>query len=295
MKLLLDTDIGSDIDDAVCLAYLLSQPQCELLGITTVSGQPDLRARIASALCMAAGRDVPIYPGAADPLIVPARQPLSPQAEKLGAWPHRTEFPQGEAIEFMRRTIRANPGEVTLFAIGPLTNIALLFKADPEIPALLKQFVIMGGDFRMPPPPNWQGGRYEWNIFCDPEAARMVYTSGASVRAIGLEITTQVWLDAAAVTERFGRHRLLRPVLDFAEVWFRQVPDRIIFHDPLAAVTLFDAQQCAFERGDVHVELASGEDHARTFWTPKPDGRHEAATSVDAERFFDAYFSVFKE
>ena len=275
MKLLLDTDIGSDIDDAVCLAYLLARP--------------------ASALCMAAGHEVPIYPGAADPLIIEARQPLAPQAEKLGAWPHRTDFPRGEAIEFMRHIIRANPGEITLFAIGPLTNIALLFKTDPEIPSLLKQFVIMGGDFRTPPPPNWQGGRYEWNIFCDPEAARMVYTSGVSVRAIGLEITTQVWLDAAAVTERFSRHALLRPVLDFAEVWFRQVPDRIIFHDPLAAVTIFDPAQCAFEHGDVRVELSAGEDHARTFWEATPNGKHEAAVSVNADRFFEAYFGVFED
>lgn len=61
VKLLLDTDIGSDIDDAVCLAYLLAQPQCELLGITTVSGEPIRRAMIASAICTAAGKDVPIY------------------------------------------------------------------------------------------------------------------------------------------------------------------------------------------------------------------------------------------
>ena len=64
IKLLLDTDIGSDIDDAVCLAYLLAQPACDLLGITTVSGEADHRAMLASALCRVAGRDVPIFPGA---------------------------------------------------------------------------------------------------------------------------------------------------------------------------------------------------------------------------------------
>jgi inosine-uridine nucleoside N-ribohydrolase len=67
MKLLLDTDIGSDIDDAVCLAYLLAQPECELLGITTVSGEPEKRAMLASALCKAAGKEPPILPGAARP------------------------------------------------------------------------------------------------------------------------------------------------------------------------------------------------------------------------------------
>lgn len=63
-KILLDTDIGSDIDDAVCLAYLLMQPECELMGITTVLGETDDRCRLASALCYAAGKDIPLYPGA---------------------------------------------------------------------------------------------------------------------------------------------------------------------------------------------------------------------------------------
>ena len=85
-KVLFDTDIGSDIDDAVCLAYLLAQRRCELLGITTVSGEADKRAMIASAICMAAGREVPIYPGAESPLLVESRQPAATQAPALGNW-----------------------------------------------------------------------------------------------------------------------------------------------------------------------------------------------------------------
>ena len=68
VKILLDTDIGSDIDDAVCLAYLLAQPDCELLGITTVTGEAVERAKMASALCKVAGKDVPIYPGVEQPI-----------------------------------------------------------------------------------------------------------------------------------------------------------------------------------------------------------------------------------
>ena len=69
-KVILDTDIGSDIDDAICLAYLLAQPRCELLGITTVTGEPNQRAQIASAICKAAGKKVPIYPGVDTPLLI---------------------------------------------------------------------------------------------------------------------------------------------------------------------------------------------------------------------------------
>ena len=146
-KILLDTDIGSDIDDAVCLAYLLAQPQCDLLGITTVSGEPVQRARIADAICRNMGRDVPIYPGVENPLPDRAATADRTQAAKLDAWPHRTDYPAGEAIEFLRQTIRAHPHEITLLTIGPLTNIALLFALDPEIPGLLKEHVLMCGVF----------------------------------------------------------------------------------------------------------------------------------------------------
>ena len=145
--LLLDTDIGNDIDDAVCLAYLLAQPRCELLGITTVTAAPDLRARLASVLCRNAGRDVPIYPGAADPLVGPPVQEPPPQAVVLDRWEHDTSFPTEPAVDFLRRAIRAHPGEVTLLTIGPLTNVALLFAADPAIPSLLDSVVSMGGSY----------------------------------------------------------------------------------------------------------------------------------------------------
>ena len=126
-KILLDTDIGSDIDDALCLAYLLAQPECELLGITTVTGQADKRAMLASILCKAAGKDIPILPGSEEPILVPQKQNLTPQAVVLKKWSHKKRFPRGEAIEFLRQTIHRHPGEITLLTIGPLTNIGLLF------------------------------------------------------------------------------------------------------------------------------------------------------------------------
>jgi inosine-uridine nucleoside N-ribohydrolase len=123
-KLLLDTDIGSDIDDAVCLAYLLAQPACELMGITTVTGEAEKRAMLASVLCKRAGVEVPIFPGAEKPLLGPQRQPKATQSRALRNWEHDREFPRGQALEFLRQTIRTHPGEITLLAIGPLTNVS---------------------------------------------------------------------------------------------------------------------------------------------------------------------------
>ncbi len=297
-KILLDTDIGSDIDDAVCLAYLLAQPACELLGITTVSGEPLLRARMASAQCRLAGRDIPIYPGTDAPLIIDQRQPKAPQAAALARWSHQTDFPTGEAVEFLRRTIRQHPGEVTLLGIGPLTNIATLFKADPEIPSLLNALVLMCGVFGDGFKPNHQAGqpRMEWNALLDPHAAEVVYRAAQAMepgrhRSIGLDVTLKVVMDAASVRARFRQHKLLQPVLDFADVWFEKA-QHIVFHDPLAATTLFDAQICNFDRGDVQVNWREEPRWGQTDFAANPHGRHDVAFHVDAERFFEHYFGV---
>jgi purine nucleosidase len=284
--ILLDTDIGSDIDDAVCLAYLLAQPACELLGVTTVSGDPELRARLVSAQCRVAGRDVPIFPGIAEPRGGQQRQPKAPQAAALDRWPHQTDFPQGRAIDFLRDTIRANPGEVTLLAIGPLTNIARLFEEDPAIPGMLRSLVLMGGCFTSDPP------RGEWNIICDPPAADAVYRAAAPLhRSIGLDVTLKVQMEAHEVRGRF-RHPLLLPVLDFAEVWFAQRPE-ITFHDPLAAATIFDPQICRFARGQV-TTLLDSEPAGITGWEMGAAGPHEVALEVDAPGFFEHFFAQFR-
>jgi inosine-uridine nucleoside N-ribohydrolase len=297
MKVLLDTDIGSDIDDAVCLAYLLAEARCELVGITTVTGEATKRAMLASALCKVAGKSVPIYPGSESPLVIGQKQPEAPQAAALSRWPHDTEFPLGEAVEFLRRTIRNHPGEVTLLTIGPLTNIAHLFRIDPEIPTLLGALVMMCGVFTDADPK-----RVEWNAACDPHAAAIVYDANVRVhRSIGLDVTMQVQMERPEVRRRFETP-LLRPVLDFAEVWFKTA-DRLTFHDPLAAVTIFDDEVCRFRKGTVGVELGasvtvtSGNCHAvslgRTIWTPGGSApRHEVALSVSPARFFDHYFST---
>jgi purine nucleosidase len=290
-KILLDTDIGSDIDDAICLAYLLAQPQCELLGITTVSGEPVQRAMMASAQCKLAGKAIPIYPGAAEPLLIAQKQPKAPQAAALSNWEHDRDFPQGEAVEFLRRTIRAHPGEITLLTIGPLTNIALLFHTDPEIPHLLKQLVLMCGVFteHLPKRPT----KLEWNALLDPHATAIVYRAPAPIhRSLGLDVTTHVVMGAGEVRQRF-QTRLLRPVLDFAEVWFQQRSE-ITFHDPLAAVSIFDPGVVEFTPGIVEVEFNDADARGQTRWQADPAGRHEVALGVDAGRFFDRYFGVFK-
>ena len=109
VPVLFDTDIGNDIDDAVALAYLLRQPQCELLGITTVTGDTAKRAALAEVICRAAGReDVPIHAGLTGPLLFGPGQPQVPQYAAIEPLPHRKDYPTGGgAVAFLRETIRA--------------------------------------------------------------------------------------------------------------------------------------------------------------------------------------------
>ncbi len=288
IKVLLDTDIGSDIDDAVCLAYLLAQPACDLLGITTVTGESAARAKLASALCLAAGRaDIPIYPGEETPLVVAQRQAIAHQASALGRWPHAADFPRGAAVDFLRRTIRAHPGEVVLLTIGPLTNIARLLEADPEILALLRDLVIMGGNFAAP----YSFDTEDWNTLCDPQAAARVFDPAHRLRAVGIDITTQVRMPADEVRRRFTAP-LLRPVRDFAEVWFEGSAD-LTYHDPLAGMTIFEPDVCAFRRGVARVEFEEATGKVRTPWVESAGGPHEVATAVDVPAFFERFFTVF--
>ena len=291
MKVWLDTDIGSDIDDAVCLAYLLARPDCDLVGISTVSGDTTRRAMLADAQCRVAGRATPIFPGVSLPLLVAERQPHVPQAAVLDRWPHATDFPRGEAVAAMRRAIREAPGEITLLAIGPLTNVALLLASDPEIPALLGGLMIMGGAYKTRFAGTGPRGISEWNIICDPHAAAMVYRAPVPFhRSVGLDVTTQVRLGEDEVRARFTAP-LLRPVRDFAEVWFAErVP--LTFHDPLAAAALFDHTICGFARGTAEVETTSDRASGLTYWTPGDNGPHEIATTVDPARFFTHFFET---
>lgn len=292
IPILLDTDLGSDIDDAVALAYLLAQPRCELVGITTVTGQANLRASIGDAVCQAAGRtDIPIHVGVESPLLVAQRQPHATHFEALGErWPYRSFGTENTAIDFLQTTIKSRPGEISLLAIGPLTNIALLFAIYPEIPALLKEMVIMGGSFYDRSPNN--AGTSEWNIICDPHAAEMVFRAPVPrLTAVGLDVTLQCTLPADEARLRFNESGgPLKLVSSMAEVWFRH-SDKVIFHDPLSAALVFEPGLCEVEDGVISVGMGEPNNTAITKIVPGT-GAHRAAKSVNAEAFLEHYFSI---
>ena len=197
VPLLLDSDIGTNVDDALALAYLLRQPRCELLGITTVTGDVARRAACAEVICKAAGRDdVPIHCGATKPLLFgPGQEPV-PLYEAIRAHPHGLDSPTNAAVDFLRHTIRRRPGEITLLTIGPLTNIAILFALDPQTPSLLRQIVSMAGVYY----PHEK--ELETNSRIDPVAAAIVFGS-CPLRhlCVGLDVTTRCAMPSGHVRE----------------------------------------------------------------------------------------------
>jgi purine nucleosidase len=294
IPVLLDTDIGSDIDDAVCLGYLLRQPRCELLGITTVSGQPRLRAAMADAVCQAAGRrEVAIHSGHDLSLVNrEAIQPEVPHAAILQRFPHRApeSFPERTAVEFLRQQIRSRPGEITLLAIGPMTNLGLLFSLDPDCAKLLKRLVLMCGVFHAPPP-GW--GHAEWNARLDPHATSIVYQAPVADHvSIGLDVTLRCLYPSsnsiAAFKEAGGP---LDVVSAATEVWAKH-SHRVVFHDPLAGAVAFNPGLCTLRRGKVTVELASPRSSGITYFDHAENGPHQVALEVQPEAFFKDYFSV---
>lgn len=288
-KLLLDTDIGTDIDDAVCLAYLLANPKCELLGITTSTGEAVKRAMMASAICRHAGKDIPIFPGADNPMFIKQNQLVCQQAEMLYRWDHQTNFPQGEAIEFLRYTIRKHPGEITLLTIGPLTNIGLLFLVDPEIPSLLKGLVMMCGYFFGKIPDQ---DFLEWNAIGDYHASSIVYKADIKLhRSVGLDVTHKVKMNELQFKSAF-KTDFFAPVHDFSKIWFQKFYDHTVFHDPLASAVIFQDDICTFEKGNIEIDMTNEKTMGMTNFKHNTKGKHEAASSVDSEKFFEHFCTI---
>ncbi len=288
-KVLLDTDIGTDVDDAVALAYLLSHPECELLGITTVTGEAEKRASLASVLCKAAGREIPIYPGADRPMRGEQRQSIAQQAAVLPRWPHEKNFPKNQAVDFLADTIRAHPGEVTLLTVGPLTNAGLLFSTYPDCAELLAGLILMGGNFDETGP---EAGRIEWNIACDQMASEITYKARVPLhRSLGLNVTQKVMMSADEVRQKYTAP-LLRPVLDMAEIWFTGFHPFITYHDPLAAATIFEPDLCSYEQGIVALDNTTDKSGSTILQTSKDHAPHQVAMTVDVDRYFQHFFDI---
>ena len=194
-RVIIDTDPG--VDDALALLLAMRSPELKIEGITPVAGNVPLELGLPNALRMVeiAGRaDIPVAAGAKVPLLRRLVTATYAHGENgLGG----AVFPEPQltpiaipAAEFIREVVRKYPGEITLITIGPLTNIATALNADPTLGSQIKGLVMMGGSL--------SGGNItpaaEFNIYVDPEAARIVFQSGIPITMVGLDVTRKTSL-----------------------------------------------------------------------------------------------------
>jgi len=232
-KIIIDTDIGDDVDDAFALALAVKSPELQVLGVTTTFGDTAARAKIVDRFLGEVGRaEIPVLAGKATATTNPMSQ------RKYGEGGHFAKSPRGDAVEFLLEQIRKYPGEITLVAIGPLMNVGAAIDKDAATFRKLKRVVIMGGSVRrgygelgytapVPPMP-------EWNILNDVASARKLFAAGVPLFVMPLD-STQLKMDEVKRAFLFGQGTAVTDQLTVLyHLWGLETP------------TLFDPMTIAF-------------------------------------------------
>jgi inosine-uridine nucleoside N-ribohydrolase len=247
IPVILDTDIGTDIDDAFALALIINSPELQLLGVTTVSGDTAARARIAAKILWEAGgkwRQVPVVAGELRP-----KQDIN-----QAPWAAGFESPQilkESAVDFMRGKIHRYPGQITVIAIGELTNVAALIKADPLAAKQIKRIALMGGSIARGYAPGSQPDP-EWNIKSNPAAAQVVFTSGIPIIMAPLDVTAMLQLDAAARGRIFSQNTpVTNSLAALYHLWNHETPT---LFDPMAVALVLNPGLCETQHLAVEVD-----------------------------------------
>jgi inosine-uridine nucleoside N-ribohydrolase len=300
--IIIDTDPG--MDDALAILFALRSPELDVRALTVVAGnvgaaQGTLNAR---KILQAANRcDVPVATGAAKPLLRELGTgwvghgpdglggfddlPICPRA------PHRLN-----AVRYLIETLMVSPEPVTLVPIAPLTNIALALAAEPAIKSHIKAMIIMGGAVFCP---GNSTPAAEFNIWIDPEAARMVFASGVPITLVGLDVTMQTILRPAhveriaaggtshsALATRVGNYVMPHAIPRFNE-------PRMHLHDPLAVGVAIDRTLVRTQKLFVDVDTAGGPALGETIADPNNRLDHppnvDVCVEVDGERFVEMF------
>lgn len=291
VSVILDTDIGTDVDDCLALALLLSSPELQLEAVTCVYGDTTLRARMVRKLLQLRGlTDIPVYAGATKPLV--SQRPIyweGHEGQGLVDVSDPTQQPAaGFAPDMLVERVMSNPGKIHLIAIGPLTNVALALKKEPRVATSLAHLTIMGGVVRSIDRLNLPLA--EHNIVCDPEAAKIVFESGAPITLVPLDLTTQVFVNEAGHKRIQGAGSLFQvAVADQLARYPRfQKLGCTNLHDPLAVGTVIDPTFVTLQT--VVVQTATSADPVPAQTLMRLPSNNEVATvqlatCVDIDRF----------
>jgi purine nucleosidase len=248
-KIIIDTDIGDDIDDAFAIALALRSPELQILGTSTAFGDVETRAKLLDRLLAEAGRqDIPVSVG----VHTDAKTSFGQRPYAEGGHFARASHPASAGFIFDQ--IRRNPGEITLVCIGPLMNVGALIDKDPQTFRKLKRVVIMGGsvdrgygDPYGPPTP----AEPEWNIKNDPHSAQKLFASGVPLYVMPLD-STQLKLDEVKREFLFRQGTALTDALTILyHQWGQQTPT---LFDPMTIAFVVDPQLCPVQPMNIVVD-----------------------------------------
>jgi purine nucleosidase len=300
--IILDCDPG--IDDALAIAFAAGSPVIDLVGLTSVAGNVEVAKTTANALAVASFVGlgaVPVTAGCASPLLRPALHAGDVHGESgLGGavLPVPARQPEaGHAIDYIIAATAAAPGEITLVATGPLTNIALALRREPRLASRVKDFVIMGGSTA-------RGNvtpAAEFNIWADPEAAAIVFAAGwpSGVRMIGLDVTlraraTRAIQEQMRTLGALGSTLLLPALAQYMDS--ADTTGEPPVHDVCAIVSLADSDVFDYTPAQVKIEtvgtLTSGMTVTDFSKEIVPNAR--VATAIHADRFWDTVLDAYR-
>lgn len=299
--ILIDTDPG--IDDAAAILLALASPELSLEGLTVVHGNCSTEQGTINALSileLAGASHIPVVSGCDRPLVQPSL--LAPETHGdtgLGyaQLPPPTAKPVAQhAVDFLIERIMAAPGEITLVAIGPLTNLALAIRKEPRLVTAVKDVIIMGGAIRH------EGNTTplaEFNTYVDPHAAHIVYHSGMPLTLVPLDVTYQCILLAEDVAHLQRIDSPIPPFIADATRFYMEFHDEYqqiegcIINDPLALALTFAPELCDYEELYVDVDISGGVSMGNTFadfyrMTNNPPNMR-VALGVRAREFIDLF------
>lgn len=296
-KVILDTDIGDDIDDSFALLLLLESHKFNCLGVTTVFRNSLKRAKMAKQLIRSLGYDIKVYRGIDDPLKQNIDHLISKEIKEKEKYDEDGKyiFPQYDksmenekvedenAVDFIIRMIHLYPHEVTLIPIGPLTNIASAIKKDPTIVPLIKEIRLMGAGLNL--------NFVERNIFCDPDAAKIVFSSNINkIVAVTINVTSLTSLTEEEVNSlKNNDSKAIKLVYEAMMKWFKHYEfSSPVMHDPLTVASLIDESIINTQLCHLDVDLSKD---GYTFINDNCPNNVYVSTSLNKEKFF----KLFKE
>ncbi len=266
-KVIFDTDPG--VDDAMALYFALAHPAIDVLGIGTTFGNVTVEQAAANALYLTAlaGRSIPVTQGIAAPLRLPMRElPAHIHgADGLGNLamrrPVKGQLDPRSSARFIVDLARAQPGEITLVAVGPLGNLSLALTLEPSLPQLLRQVILMGGTLEEP---GNVSPLAEANIWCDPHAADRVFSAAWKLTMVGLDVTHRVILPLKLFERLAARQNhpatdaLLHAVAFYSRFYSQQHAQLAeiqgcVGHDILAFLYLVHPELFSVRAGRIHV------------------------------------------